>query len=50
MSSERLENLEDEVKALLDQVQNSITHQLPTKVGGEHEFVNYLKKAHTALL
>lgn len=42
MSSERLENLEDELKALLDQVQNSVTYQLPTKVGGEHEFLNII--------
>ena len=34
MSSERLESIEDELKALLDQVQNSISYQLPTKVGG----------------
>lgn len=35
MSSERLESIEDELKALLDHVQNSITYQLPTKVGGK---------------
>lgn len=34
MSSERLESLEDELKALLEQVQKSITYQLPSKVGG----------------
>ena len=46
MSSERLENLEDELKALLDQVQNSITYQLPTKLGGEHELANCVDKMH----
>lgn len=35
MSSERLEEIEDELKALLDQVQNSVTYQLPTKVGDD---------------
>lgn len=34
MSSERLESIEDELKAFLDQVQGSISYQLPTKVGG----------------
>ena len=34
MSSERLESIEDELKALLEQVQKSITYQLPSKVGG----------------
>lgn len=34
MSSERLESIEDELKALLEQVQRSITYQLPSKVGG----------------
>ena len=35
MSSERLESIEDELKSVLDQVQNSITYQLPTKSGGK---------------
>ena len=34
MSSERLESMEDDLKALLEQVQRSITYQLPSKVGG----------------
>lgn len=34
MSSEKLESIEDELKALLEQVQRSITYQLPSKVGG----------------
>ena len=44
MSSERLESIEDEVKALLDQVQNSITYQLPTKSGGKHSYVQLWDK------
>ena len=34
MSSERFESIEDDLKALLEQVQRSITYQLPSKVGG----------------
>ena len=35
MSSEKLERCCDELKALLDNIQDSITYQLPKKLGGD---------------
>ncbi|XP_064402878.1 vesicle transport through interaction with t-SNAREs homolog 1B-like [Halichondria panicea] len=36
MSSEKLERCCDELKALLDNIQDSITYQLPKKLGDDH--------------
>jgi len=35
MSSERLEACEEELKALLEELQSTISYQLPTKDGGK---------------
>ena len=42
MTSERLEDYEEELKALLDEMQNAISYNIPTKYGGKFRLTSLI--------